>query len=189
MDESRAANHPAHPSGGGYLVAAMSVTWLLRRLLEAPPTDDGRGFNQFSLRTLLVATTFSAVVLTAVMHSVVWFSVGTIYYIRQAAIGLQHAHERGMVHRDIKPHNLMATADDTVEARGDLTVAGSIMGTPDFISPEQAEDARQTDRGAGQRDRDSARARLSFAPVSRSPHGGGESRRQRHGLNKFLMEP
>ena len=87
-------------------------------------------------------------------------------YARQAAIGLQHAHEQGMVHRDIKPHNLMLTADgtvkildfglaslapeanadsDSVEARGDLTAAGAIMGTPDFISPEQAEDARQAD--------------------------------------------
>ena len=36
-------------------------------------------------------------------------------YIRQAAIGLQHAHEQGMVHRDIKPHNLMLTADGTVK--------------------------------------------------------------------------
>ena len=36
-------------------------------------------------------------------------------YIRQAAIGLQHAHERGMVHRDIKPHNLMVTQDGTVK--------------------------------------------------------------------------
>ncbi len=36
-------------------------------------------------------------------------------YIRQAATGLQHAHERGMVHRDIKPHNLMVTADGTIK--------------------------------------------------------------------------
>ena len=90
----------------------------------------------------------------------------TCDYIRQAAIGLQHAHERGMVHRDIKPHNLMVTADgivkildfglaslapeaistsDAVAARPDLTAAGAIMGTPDFISPEQANDARQVD--------------------------------------------
>jgi hypothetical protein len=30
-------------------------------------------------------------------------------YVRQAALGLQHAHEQGMVHRDVKPHNLMLT--------------------------------------------------------------------------------
>ena len=90
----------------------------------------------------------------------------TCDYIRQAAIGLQHAHERGMVHRDIKPHNLMVTTDGTVKildfglaslapeanpasdavaARSDLTAAGAIMGTPDFISPEQANDARKVD--------------------------------------------
>lgn len=87
-------------------------------------------------------------------------------HIRQAAIGLQHAHERGMVHRDIKPHNLMVTSDgtlkildfglaslapetipesDTGAVRSDLTAAGAIVGTPDFISPEQASDARQAD--------------------------------------------
>ena len=36
-------------------------------------------------------------------------------YVRQAAIGLQYAHEQGMVHRDIKPHNLMVMADGTVK--------------------------------------------------------------------------
>jgi WD40 repeat protein/serine/threonine protein kinase len=78
-------------------------------------------------------------------------------YIRQAALGLQHAHERGMVHRDLKPHNLMLTPQGQVkildfglarlgqEPAGDLTESGTVMGSTDFLAPEQADDPHLAD--------------------------------------------
>jgi serine/threonine protein kinase/predicted esterase len=91
-------------------------------------------------------------------------------YVRQIADGLQHAHAKGMVHRDIKPHNLMVNSSGQVKildfglatlamsageetkvlpARRDdasyVTRLGTMMGTPDFISPEQAGDCRAAD--------------------------------------------
>jgi tRNA A-37 threonylcarbamoyl transferase component Bud32 len=80
-------------------------------------------------------------------------------YARQAALGLLHAHERGMVHRDIKPHNLMVTPNGEVNIldfgpakmvsenrpKQALTAMGAYMGTPAHSAPEQATDASKAD--------------------------------------------
>jgi len=84
------------------------------------------------------------------------------HYARQAALGLQHASEKGMVHRDVKPQNLMLAPKGVVkvldfglarlrsERQGavGLTQADAFMGTPEYVAPEQATDARTADTRA-----------------------------------------
>lgn len=79
--------------------------------------------------------------------------------IRQAALGLHHAHQRGLIHRDVKPSNIMLAEDaaggvqvkildlglaqfDGQTSITNLTITGQMMGTLEYMAPEQGANSR-----------------------------------------------
>ena len=80
--------------------------------------------------------------------------------IRQAAVGLEYVHQQGLVHRDIKPHNLLVSRTGQVkildlglatlksgpkEEANKLTADRQFLGTADYAAPEQWESTRDVD--------------------------------------------
>jgi len=134
------------------------------------------------------------------------------YCIRQAAAGLQHAFEQGMVHRDIKPQNLMLTRNSHVkildfglarfardselaaDSTGGATLvsaahtaASSLLGTPEYMAPEQMRSARDVDIRA---DIYSLGGTFYFLLTGRPPHalGGAVARPQAVPVDTLLAD-
>jgi len=109
-----------------------------------------------------------------------------IDYMRQAALGLQHAFEAGLVHRDIKPSNFLVTDHGIVKIL-DLglarffhgqdsgvgsAVGGEVVGTVDYMSPEQGLNSAEVDIRA---DIYSLGATFYYCLTGRTPFEGGHT--------------
>jgi len=117
--------------------------------------------------------------------------------IRQAALGLQHAHEEGLVHRDIKPANLILNAKGVVkildlglasakDEDGSLTEEHNerVLGTADYLAPEQAKNSHDATPAA---DIYSLGCTFHFLLTGRPPFDGGRKLAER--IRAHAMQP
>lgn len=119
-----------------------------------------------------------------------------IHIFKQAMVGLQYAHSKGIVHRDIKPSNLFITSEKKVKIldfgisklydKGpELTQTGTQLGTPVYMSPEQVRTERSIDHRS---DIYSLGVSLFFAVEGKPPYNLSTTS-QFDILNKIVHEP
>src|SRR5262245_43333047 len=136
LREAQLAAHLKHP----HIVSVYEVgviqnrRFLAMELIEGKPMSDWREDPEVTLRQ-------------------------EIEVLRYVALAVHHAHENNVIHRDLKPANSLVDARDEPHTTDfglakrvgqdlslELTGAGMIVGTPAYISPEQAQGLKTTDR-------------------------------------------
>jgi serine/threonine protein kinase/Tol biopolymer transport system component len=123
------------------------------------------------------------------------------HYVRQASLGLHHAHEAGLVHRDIKPGNLLLDRQgvvkvldmglarffrDHADTLTQLQDEKAILGTADYLAPEQAIDSHAVDIRA---DVYSLGATFYYLLAGRPPFGEGKTVAQKLLLHQMKEPP
>jgi len=120
--------------------------------------------------------------------------------VRQTAVGLEYAHHHGLVHRDVKPSNLILNREGKVKildlglalvrttwtAGKETTGLGQLMGTPDYMAPEQASDSHNVDSRA---DLYSLGCTLYELLVGRAPFSGQAYQSAFNKMNAHVNEP
>ena len=113
-------------------------------IVQAIDVGEAGGYHYFVMEYVEGHTVYDEIV-----QNKVYTEDEAIRIIRQVAAALQHAHDRGIIHRDVKPKNIMLTKDRvakladmglaraTSDVEAAMAEAGRAYGTPYYISPEQ----------------------------------------------------